>query len=129
MKQQRSTKQRQLILETVKARLDHPSADQIYLDVRMTDDKISRGTVYRNLNVLVEQGELHQVELPQTNRFEAQLTKHYHLVCKECGTVSDAPLPYQSSLDKELADKLGYAVEMHQIVFQYLCPDCKKKEL
>ena len=128
MKQQRSTKQRQLILDTVKARHDHPSADQIYLDVRTEDDKISRGTVYRNLNILVEQGELLQVELPQTNRFEAQLTKHYHLVCKECGAVSDAPLPYQSSLDEEITAKLGYAIDQHQIVFHYICPACQEKQ-
>ena len=56
MKQQRNTRQRQLVLDAVRARCDHPSADQIYLDVRAVDDRISRGTVYRNLKVLVEAG-------------------------------------------------------------------------
>ena len=47
MKQQRKSRQRQMILDAVMTRCDHPTADQIYLDVRAEDDKISRGTVYR----------------------------------------------------------------------------------
>ena len=52
MKNLRNSKQRQIVLDAVRARCDHPSADQIYLDVRTTDAKISRGTVYRNLGIL-----------------------------------------------------------------------------
>ena len=54
MKKQRNSKQRQLVLDAVLDRCDHPTADQIYLDVRAKDDKISRGTVYRNLGILSE---------------------------------------------------------------------------
>ena len=56
MKQQRNSRQRQMVLDAVSTRCDHPTADQIYLDVRSKDDKISRGTVYRNLGVLSEDG-------------------------------------------------------------------------
>lgn len=56
MKIQRSTKQRQLILEAVEKRHDHPTADQIYLDVHAVDERISRGTVYRNLGILSASG-------------------------------------------------------------------------
>lgn len=60
MTQQRNTKQRKLILEVVQAHQDHPSADQIYAEVRKLDPKISRGTVYRNLNLLADNGEIRQ---------------------------------------------------------------------
>jgi len=124
MKQQRNTKQRQLVLDAVRARCDHPSADQIYLDVRAIDKRISRGTVYRNLNILVQQGEVLQVKLPHTDRFECPSDKHYHLLCQGCGTVWDVPLPYHAELDEQAAKKTGYDIERHRVVFEGLCPNC-----
>lgn len=128
MKQRRNTKQRQLVLDAVRARRDHPGADQIYLDVRAIDDRISRGTVYRNLNVLVRQGEILQVKLPHMDRFEAQADRHYHLLCTECGAVCDVPIPYQQQLDEQAAEKTGYAVDRHRAVFEGLCPDCVRRK-
>ena len=129
MKQQRNTKQRQLVLDAVRARCDHPSADQIYLDVRGIDNRISRGTVYRNLNVLVRQGEILHVKLLHTDRFESRLDTHYHLLCAECGAVIDVPLPYQGELDEQAAKETGYTIERHRMVFEGLCPDCRQKKL
>ena len=45
MKKQRNSRQRQLIFDTVMEHCDHPTADDIYLEVRAKDEKISRGTV------------------------------------------------------------------------------------
>jgi Fe2+ or Zn2+ uptake regulation protein len=129
MKKQRNTKQRQLILDAVRARCDHPNADQIYLDVRAVDDRISRGTVYRNLNVLVRQEEVLQVKLPDTDRFEGKMDKHYHLLCTKCSAVCDVPLPYQSELDLETAQKTGYTIGRHRTVFEGICPDCQKNQV
>jgi len=129
MKQQRNTRQRQLVLDAVRERCDHPTADQIYLDVRAIDDRISRGTVYRNLNVLVRQGEVLHVKLPQTDRFESRLDTHYHLLCTGCGAVCDIPLPYHGELDEQAAEKTGYTVERHRAVFEGLCPDCSHKKI
>ncbi len=129
MKQQRNTKQRQMVLDAVRARCDHPSADQIYLDVRSIDNKISRGTVYRNLNFLVRQGKVLQVKLPNMDRFEGQLDKHYHFLCTECGAVCDVPLPYHSNLDKQVAEKTDYTIGRHRAVFEGLCPDCRQKKV
>ncbi len=126
MKQQRNTRQRQLVLDTVRARFDHPSADQIYLDVRALNNKISRGTVYRNLNVLVQQGEVLQVKLAHTDRYEGHLYKHYHLVCQKCGAVCDVPLPYRSEMDELTAQKTGYTIHGHRTVFEGLCPECQQ---
>ena len=54
MKQQRNTRQRQLVLDVVRGRRDHPTAEQIYQSVREQDAHVSRGTVYRNLNLLCD---------------------------------------------------------------------------
>ena len=103
MKQQRNTKQRQLVLDAVRARCDHPSADEIYLDARAIDNHISRGTVYRNLKILVQQGKILQVKLPNIDRFEAKLDKHYHLLCTECDSVYDISFPYLEAMDIQVA--------------------------
>jgi len=64
MEKQRNSKQRQIILNAVMSRCDHPTADQIYFDVRTKDNKISRGTVYRNLRILSGNGEITNVKIP-----------------------------------------------------------------
>lgn len=129
MKQQRNTKQRQLVLDAVRARCDHPSADEIYLDVRAVDNHISRGTVYRNLKILAQQGKILQVKLPNIDRFEAQLDKHYHLLCTKCDSVYDIPFPYYEAMDKQVAEKTGYIVERHRAIFEGICPKCQQREM
>jgi len=125
MKQQRNTRQRQLVLDAVRARRDHPSADQIYLAVRTQDGHISRGTVYRNLNLLEENGEILHVKVPGVDRFDSRVDYHYHLLCTGCGAVCDAPLPYHAELDRDLAGATGFEISRHRTVFEGLCPACR----
>ena len=122
----RNTRQRQLVLEAVRARMDHPSADEIYLDVRRMDARISRGTVYRNLNILAESGEIAHVEAPSADRYDLRAEPHYHLYCLSCGAVADAPLPYQREDDRRVAE-MGFKIRCHQTIFEGLCPACRKK--
>ena len=126
MKGQRSTKQRKRVLEAVRSRRDHPSADQIYLSVRAEDPRISRGTVYRNLNLLVEQNELRHVKMPDADRFDWRAEPHYHLLCTKCGKVCDVAVPYRAELDAVLAEQTGYRIAGHRTVFEGLCPDCRR---
>ena len=125
MKQQRNTRQRQLVLEAVRAHRDHPSADQIYLDVRAADEHISRGTVYRNLNLLEQNGEILHVKVPGMDRFDWRVDYHYHLLCTGCGAVIDVPTPYHAELDRELAGQTGYRIARHRLIFEGLCPACQ----
>ncbi len=126
MKHRRKTKQRQLVLDAVRSRSDHPSADQIYLDVRAADDKISRGTVYRNLSILTRQGQILHVKLPMTDRYESRLDAHYHLLCIGCGSVCDVPVPYDKEFDMQIAEKTGYSIDRHRTLVEGLCPSCQK---
>ena len=96
MKKQRNSKQRRIILDAVTARCDHPTADQIYLDVRAIDGKISRGTVYRNLGILSENEEITNVKVPAADRYDSRCDRHYHIFCTGCGRVFDAPLSYHA---------------------------------
>lgn len=125
---QRNTRQRQEVYETVMAHHDHPTADEIYLDIRSRDDKISRGTVYRNLNLLSETEELNHIRVPGVDRFDSRLDHHYHMICSVCGKVVDVPLDYQEAFDKEIEAQTGFTVKRHRMVFEGICPDCRKKE-
>lgn len=124
----RNTKQRQLVLDTVREHGDHPTADQIYLDVRKKDEKISRGTVYRNLNILSEEGDILHVKVPGTDRFDRRQDLHYHLLCIRCGKVTDLEDPYDESLDRKIGQQSGYRIRRHRIIFEGVCPECQEKE-
>ena len=124
--QRKNTKQRGLVLSAVRAHRDHPSADEIYLDVREKDPKISRGTVYRNLSVLAESGDITHVKVPAAERFDFRLDKHYHLICTGCGAVIDADIPYCDDYDRRVEEQSGFKVELHRTIFEGLCPECRK---
>lgn len=126
--QTRNTKQRGLVLDAVRARCDHPSADDIYIDVRRLDPKISRGTVYRNLSVLAEAGEIMHVRVPAADRYDLRTERHYHMFCLHCGRVTDAPIPYRDELDEGAAAATGFAVARHRTIFEGVCPECREKE-
>lgn len=128
MKQQRNTKQRQLVLETVQSRKDHPTVDTIYTDVREKDGKISRGTVYRNLNILAEGKEITQVKILAADRYDFRRDNHYHIICTSCGTVCDAPIGYNEGFDKIIEAETGFYIDRHRTVFEGICPECAKKQ-
>lgn len=124
---QRNSKQRQIILDAVRARKDHPTADQIYLDVRKIDDKISRGTVYRNLGMLSEMGEISSVKIPSADRFDFRLDKHYHMFCIKCRGVYDAPIKYIDEYDENVSKKTGFIINRHRVIFEGICSNCQNK--
>lgn len=125
MKGQRNTRQRQLVSDAVTARRDHPMADQVYQQVRAEDPHISKGTVYRNLNLLAESGEIQHVKIPGIDRFDWRVEPHYHLLCTGCGAVIDVPLKYRAELDQAMARETGYEIAGHRTTFEGLCPDCR----
>ena len=127
MKQKRNSRQRQMILDAVSKRHDHPTADEIYLDVRAKDEKISRGTVYRNLGVLTENRESSHVKLPPADRYDCRIDYHYHLLCTECNKVFDAPHIYHREFDEKAAEDTGFLIKRHRVVFEGVCPECRKK--
>ena len=113
-----------MILEAVQALQDHPSAARIYSEVRKSDPKISLGTVYRNLKLLADNGEIRQVKVSGAERFDWRQDTHYHLLCRRCGMLIDAPMTYRGELDRILSEETGFHVEQHCMIFEGLCPVC-----
>ena len=127
MTKQRYSRQRQLIWDAVMARHDHPTADQLYLDVRAKDDRVSRGTVYRNLSILSETGTITHVKTPDADRFDSRLDRHYHLLCTVCGRVFDAPVPYHAEYDAQVSQETSFRIQRHRVIFEGICPTCAEK--
>ena len=87
----RYSKQRELVMQTVQQLCDHPTAEEIYDKAAQECPNLSLGTVYRNLNSLVEAGRVRRVSIPgKADRFDHTLPWHSHLYCTVCGGVTDA---------------------------------------
>lgn len=125
--ERRNTRQRQLVLEAVRDLHDHPTADEVYLLVRERDAHVSRGTVYRNLHVLADAGDILSVKMPGGERFDLRTDRHAHLVCTECGRVVDVPTPSYGSYCEKVARQTGYAGVRVATLLSGVCPACQAK--
>jgi Fe2+ or Zn2+ uptake regulation protein len=127
-KNRRITKQRQVILEELRQLKTHPSADEIYKVVRRRLPRISLGTVYRNLEVLAQMGEIQKLELSGSiKRYDWNTNKHYHIRCVRCDRVDDAPIAPLKQLEGELYESTVFEIIGHNLEFTGLCPECSKK--
>jgi Fur family peroxide stress response transcriptional regulator len=125
----RATKQRAAILKILKNTRSHPTADQIYDAVRQHVPNISKGTVYRNLQVLCEDRAISELNLNGTlSRYEEKQSKHYHFLCEKCGRVFDLDEPVSTEIEKRVSARTGFKVSSHHMEFWGLCKDCQKKE-
>lgn len=89
----KKSKQREQIKQFLMTRKDHPTADVVYMNVRKENPNISLGTVYRNLTLLSEIGEIQRLRMGDgVDHFDADTSQHYHFICKECGSVIDLAL-------------------------------------
>lgn len=120
--ERRNTRQRQIILEAVTGRLDHPTVEQIYEDVKKVDESISLATVYRNLSILAEENKITNIRLKEGNHYDLRTDKHNHFMCENCGKVFDVPVKYDEKIDDVEID--GFKVIKHQTTFIGLCPKC-----
>src|SRR4030043_1448538 len=125
-KMRRETRQREAILRVLRNTRAHPTADWIYEEVKKEIPNISKGTVYRNLQVLQEDGAITVLNLNGTlSRFEVKQHGHYHFRCEQCGRVFDLDEPVNNEIDKRVAERTGFKVSHHQTEFRGLCKDCQ----
>ena len=122
----RPTSQLEMVLNSI-CQGNHPSARDIF-DAITRKTRMSFGTVYRNLQILEEENEIVAVQAdPNALRYDRRIEPHYHLHCRKCGKVFDAPCQYQAdidSIDKKVSKSSGFIVESHTIVFEGLCQKC-----
>ena len=123
----RYSKQRELIYEAVMNTTEHPTAEAIYIGLKPDNPALSLGTVYRNLNQLVEEGNV--IRLPfQVERFDANTKHHAHFLCNACGCIYDLmDISYDSALDETVQLNCGHVVNQHELIFNGTCIQCAEK--
>jgi Fe2+/Zn2+ uptake regulation proteins len=127
--QRRLTKQKELILDIVKNNYNHPTADEVYDIAVQRKSDISRGTVYRNLHLLAEEGYILEIPSPGIfpNRYDLNISRHFHVVCNRCGAMEDVDVSIPEPELKNIRNT-GYEIESCEIIFRGLCPECQKSE-
>ena len=121
----RMTRQRRVILEELCKVDTHPSADEVYAMVRKRLPRISLGTVYRNLEILAERGDIQKLELGCTlKRFDGETENHYHLRCIRCDRVVDAPVDFDVRIKHDLKSATAFKITGHKLEFIGICPEC-----
>jgi Fur family transcriptional regulator, ferric uptake regulator len=121
----RMTKQRKVILEELKKVTSHPTADQLHQMVRKRLPQISIATVYRNLEILSEEGLVLKMDVAGTQRrFDGTPENHYHIRCSMCGKVDDVHIGLVASLEETAGKSSGYRVLSHTVEFTGICPEC-----
>jgi Fur family peroxide stress response transcriptional regulator len=123
----RKTRQREAILRVLRDTTSHPAADWIYSEVRKDIPNISLGTVYRNLRLLRECGEVLGIDLGSTSsRFNGNASNHYHFRCERCDRIFDIDEPVDEEINKRIARRTGFKISGHWLEFRGLCKECQK---
>jgi Fe2+ or Zn2+ uptake regulation protein len=123
----RMTRQRRDILEEMRVPNRHLTADEIYARVRRRKPNISLGTVYRNLELLVQSGKIKKLSIGSgPKQYDGGMHRHYHIRCIECGRVNDVSADAFGDLDAAAtAGASGFDIINHELEFTGLCSECK----
>lgn len=124
------SRQREVIRNYLNSTTEHPTADMVYASVREIFPNISLGTVYRNLNLLVREGEAVKIDCGDVSeRFDGRTDNHYHFICVDCNRVSDLCLESIEHINTLAANGFGGEILGHKTYFYGRCAECKSKNL
>ncbi|HEY2409077.1 MAG TPA: Fur family transcriptional regulator [Polyangiaceae bacterium] len=127
----RSTEQRRLIIDTFFESTEHITIDTLLHQVRELDARVGYATVYRTMKLLAESG------IVQEHKFGDGFTRyeladeeahHDHLICLECGKITEFEEPAIEELQQRIATRYGFRVQAHKHELYGLCSDCQKKQ-
>lgn len=124
----RYSRQRELIYQAVKNSKEHPTAEMVFQWLKPENPGLSLGTVYRNLNLLSQEGVLRRMPFP-VERYDACVAPHTHLRCEGCGRVQDLELDYDNDAMDALAAQArpGVRILRHDLTFYGLCERCREE--
>lgn len=121
------SRQREMIKEFLMNRKDHPTADTVYMHVRRQNPNISLGTVYRNLTLLADIGEIRRLRVGDgADHFDADTSPHYHFVCSECGCVTDLEMGSIDQITELAGANFDGYIAGHITYFYGTCGKCTK---
>ncbi len=103
---------------------EHPTAEQVFLEMKSSNPKIAQGTVYNNLNALVDEGKIIRIsESGFPDRYDNTM-RHDHMVCIKCGKLMDVKLP---DFTDEIERNSGEKITSYDLRVRYICSECRNK--
>lgn len=127
----KSTRQRNLIVETFLGLQGHVSVEELLAKVREEDPRISQATVYRTMKLLTESGFAHARQFGEgQTRYEpaAERGHHDHLICTGCGRIVEFENEKIEELQIRVARSHGFEVESHKLELYGRCDRCRRGE-
>ena len=122
----RLTQQRMAIIDYIAGREDHPSARQIYDEIR-TETGISFATIYNTLETLVHIDLIKEIDFEHDeNRYDTNLTPHLNLVCIRCGRIQDIDFKLPISMEK-IKEKTDFTITNYRLEYMGICAQCNNK--
>lgn len=122
------SRQRESIKGFLKDRKDHPTADTIYTNLRQELPNISLGTVYRNLGLLTDIGEIRKISIGDgAERFDYNTVPHSHFVCRHCHSVIDLDDCDTNAILDAARKNFSGMIEEYSGTFYGVCEKCVKK--
>lgn len=123
------SRQRESIKKFLMSRTDHPTAETIYENLREEYPKISLGTVYRNLSLLTDIGEIRTISTGVgPDRFDGNILPHYHFICRHCGQVIDLNVHELEHINLLAQHDFPGVIEGHRVFFYGSCAACAGKK-
>lgn len=130
MQRVRHSKQRDAIKAYLLSTTSHPTAEAVYEQLQNVFPNISLGTVYRNLNFLVDHGEALRLDMGDGNdHFDGNVMPHNHFFCRKCHHVLDLEMDGINHIDVIANAGFDGIIEGHTIYFTGLCPDCAQAKM
>jgi Fur family peroxide stress response transcriptional regulator len=123
----RMTPQRLEIIREIAKAKDHPDADVILARVRERVPMLSRDTVYRTMDALVDAGLINKILMPRATRFDPDRLPHHHFICERCGKIVDIDADTVSPLPSvpRMLDGIGDVRAVH-VHIQGVCHRCSE---
>jgi Fur family peroxide stress response transcriptional regulator len=122
------TRQRDAVLQVIRAREDHPTANEIFQAARLHLPTISYATVYNSLRYLKEAGLVHEIKFGDgASRYDRETERHDHAICNDCGKLVDFDLPQAADLIQAAARKSKFKAASIHLTLTGVCPDCRKE--
>ncbi len=124
----RLTPQRLTMLRILAKSEGHPSAEQIYEQIRAGYPTTSLATVYKTLSLLKNMGEVLEITFPSVgSHYDGNKPfPHPHVICTKCGQILDPKFEVMAGISQEIARQTGYKITQQQLNFFGLCPECQK---